>query len=631
MTDSSNDLNYNGGALPSLSVNVTDPAAALAGLVVSTQSLTMTAGGPGVAYTVALASQPAADVTVTINQIGGLPDPVMGPNGPITPSGGLTITPQTLTFTSDNWDQPQTVTVSAPAGWNGTFPYVSLTETATSDGDANYNNLLGPAVTVNVQNNPAYSLVLSTTSLTLAPGGTTSYTIALASQPLDNVSVSISAANNQFAVTPIVGPGGPASIVWIGTCTLTVTPTTPLIFTPQNWNVAQTVTVTAAANAGSVFELDVLNHTVASDDANWNDISVPPVLVTVTQFVPPVVVTDPIVVSPITINPGPITIDPIVVTSPIPTNPGPGPITPTTGGNTTANTGTSAIQTQTVLTVAPTVAIGQPVTLTAKVTAKGRSTTTPTGTITFEDGSTVLGTGTLSNGVATLQTANLPVGKQTLTAVYAGDDSASTSAPRTATINKATTKVALTASSSPTVFGETVTLTATVSVVAPGLATSTAIVTFKDGSTVLGTGTLNQQGVATLQTSSLAVGTNNLKAVYGGDADTTSSTGSLTETVKKVTTAATLTATLATSTVALGQPITLTASVSAVSPGATTPTGIVTFKVGSTVLGTGTLAGGVATLQTSKLARGKHTVTAVYAGDGPGVGGTSVTLTVTID
>jgi len=76
-------------------------------------------------------------------------------------------------------------------------------------------------------------------------------------------------------------------------------------------------------------------------------------------------------------------------------------------------------------------ALGQAVTFTATVTG-----TSPTGTATFKDGSTVLGTGTLSTGVATFTTSSLAVGSHSITVSYGGDASnlASTSAALTQSV-----------------------------------------------------------------------------------------------------------------------------------------------------------------------------------------------------
>ncbi len=83
------------------------------------------------------------------------------------------------------------------------------------------------------------------------------------------------------------------------------------------------------------------------------------------------------------------------------------------------------IPTTTTLTSTPaTSQSGQSVTFTAKVVANELPAATPTGTVTFYDGSTSLGTGTLSSGVATFTTATLAVGTHSIQAVYGGGASA---------------------------------------------------------------------------------------------------------------------------------------------------------------------------------------------------------------
>jgi hypothetical protein len=76
---------------------------------------------------------------------------------------------------------------------------------------------------------------------------------------------------------------------------------------------------------------------------------------------------------------------------------------------------------------------GQSVTFSATVTG---GTGTPTGTVTFKDGTTTLGTASLSNGNATFSTSSLAVGTHSITAVYSGDPNfiGSTSAVLTETI-----------------------------------------------------------------------------------------------------------------------------------------------------------------------------------------------------
>ena len=84
-------------------------------------------------------------------------------------------------------------------------------------------------------------------------------------------------------------------------------------------------------------------------------------------------------------------------------------------------------------------ASGQAVTFTATVGPVAPATGTPTGTVTFKDGSTTLGTGTLSGGAATFTTSALAVGTHSITAAYGGDASfaASTSAALSQVVNQA--------------------------------------------------------------------------------------------------------------------------------------------------------------------------------------------------
>jgi hypothetical protein len=91
------------------------------------------------------------------------------------------------------------------------------------------------------------------------------------------------------------------------------------------------------------------------------------------------------------------------------------------------------------------------------------------------------------------------------------------------------TTTALTSSGSPAAAGDTVTFTATVT--AP-TGTPTGVVSFYDGTTLLGTGTLDGSGVATFSISTLAVGDHAITAFYDGDVrDGTSTSSVVTQTI----------------------------------------------------------------------------------------------------
>nr|WP_028161670.1 Ig-like domain repeat protein [Bradyrhizobium elkanii] len=258
---------------------------------------------------------------------------------------------------------------------------------------------------------------------------------------------------------------------------------------------------------------------------------------------------------------------------------------------------------------------GQAVTFTATV-----SGSSPTGTVTFQDGTTTLGTGTISGGLATFTTSALTTGTHAITAVYGGDTNnmSSTSSVLNQAVSQAATATVLVSSVNPSMPGQAVTFTATVTGTS---GTPTGTVTFMDGTTTLGTGPL-VGGLATLTTSALTSGTHAITAVYGGDATNTSSTSSvLSQAVTQGTTSTVLVSSANPSTP--GQAVTFTATVTS---GGDTPTGTVRFDDGGAAIGSATLAGGVASLTTSALTAGTHTITATYAGNGTFKASTSAAL-----
>jgi hypothetical protein len=175
-------------------------------------------------------------------------------------------------------------------------------------------------------------------------------------------------------------------------------------------------------------------------------------------------------------------------------------------------------------------------------------------------------------------------------------------------VNKFATTTSLASTANPSVYGQSITLTATVSGSSPS-----GSVVFMDGNTVLGTISLSG-GKASLTISSFVVGGHAITAAYGGDTNNGASSASLAQTVNKDKTTTTVTS--SSSTVSSVQPVTFTATVKLADAGSGTPTGTVTFTDGSTVLGTSTLsAGGVATLTVSSLSFGAHQIVATYSGD----------------
>ncbi len=189
------------------------------------------------------------------------------------------------------------------------------------------------------------------------------------------------------------------------------------------------------------------------------------------------------------------------------------------------------------------------------------------------------------------------------------------------------TSINLSSSANPAQDGDPVTLTAAVTGNISGGGTPTGSITFLANGNVLGTATLDETGTASLTTSSLADGGNDIIAVYSGDSTYPAGTSTdLIQVVQPSNGGITLTASATSAT--YGQPITLMATVSG--PGGT-PTGDITFMDGDTVLGDATLDGnGLATLTTTALTGGDNTITAVYSGDANFAPGTSSPLAVSV-
>jgi hypothetical protein len=192
------------------------------------------------------------------------------------------------------------------------------------------------------------------------------------------------------------------------------------------------------------------------------------------------------------------------------------------------------------------------------------------------------------------------------------------------TVNPSTTTLAVLASLNPSVVGQSVTFTATVSSSSAG--SPTGVVTFKDGAKTLGTGTLSN-GAATFPTSALTGGPHAITAAYSGDGNFAGSTSPvLTQTVN-VTSATTASLASSANPSAPGRAVTFTATVTSAGG---TPTGAVTFSDGGAAIGTAMLASGVATFTTASLAAGAHSITATYGGVAGFAASTSSILTQTV-
>ena len=185
----------------------------------------------------------------------------------------------------------------------------------------------------------------------------------------------------------------------------------------------------------------------------------------------------------------------------------------------------------------------------------------------------------------------------------------------------ATTTV-VTSNLNPSVFGQSLTLTARVQP-NPGAGTN---VQFFEGPTRLGSASLDATGRAVLPITNLTVGTHGITAKFPGVGTFGASTSPLfSQTVNPNSrTVVTTSGTPANA----GATVTFTAAVNAVPPAVGTATGSVQFRIdGATIGSPAKIINGRATISTNAMTVGQHTVSAVYSGDGNLTSSTSANIT----
>jgi hypothetical protein len=267
--------------------------------------------------------------------------------------------------------------------------------------------------------------------------------------------------------------------------------------------------------------------------------------------------------------------------------------------------------------------VGEPVTVAVAVSVTAPGTGTPTGLVDIVEGTTTLCTIDLSVG-STCTVAFGTVGTHMIFANYAGDDdfngSDSSGAPTSHTVSQSQTTTALTAAPEPSVVGQSVTLTATVSVTAPGAgppggAVLSGTADFFNGATLLGSSSLGAGGVATLSTSFATSGTFQLHAVYNGDTNYAGSTSvDYPHVVGAVATTTTIASDLPDPS---GQGQAYAVVVSVTSQFGATPTGTVVVDDGVGQTCNITLAAGAGSCNISSTTLGALTLTATFTSDVP--------------
>ncbi len=193
---------------------------------------------PVSSYTVVLGSAPTGDVTVAIARRaagGGINRLRVGVGSTVpTGSGGRSAS---LTFTTDNWDEPQQISVRSNNDASADHEeHYSLKHSASGGG---YDDALDVTLPVFVEDDDiAYGYKFSTATVTIDEGASGDYRVRLKRRPTGNVEVAIAGGGDNLATSP-----------------------TSLTFTPDTWYQAQTVTVTAADPVTGTSGTFALTHT----------------------------------------------------------------------------------------------------------------------------------------------------------------------------------------------------------------------------------------------------------------------------------------------------------------------------------------------------------------------------------
>lgn len=431
---SSSDPNYNGLAMQPVSVTNVDTN--LPGFVITPTSLYTTQSGGASSFTVALAALPLGSVTLNLTN----PDPTQG-----------SLSTSSLTFSTLDWNTPQTVTVTGVnndvADGNQTY---QITGSAQSLLDLRYNGLAMTPITVtNIQTDVPGITVTPTSITTSQAGAAGSFSVSLATEPVGSDTVTVTLTGN-----PSQGS--------LSASTLT--------FNSSNWDTPQTVTVTGVndniAQGNVSYQITGI---ASSNEANYNNMIMTPVSVTnlgtdtagftvtpttlttsengttasftvalTSQPTAPVTVSlqpsDPtqgsLSQSTLTFNASDWNVaQTVTVTGLDSYMTTPSQTYQITGSASSADANYDGMSTtpvtvtnlQTAGATSGTSIYGQAVTFPVTVSAVPPQTGTPTGTVTYIDGTTKLATVTLSGGSASYTTSDLFVGTHVISVEYSGD------------------------------------------------------------------------------------------------------------------------------------------------------------------------------------------------------------------
>ena len=240
-TVTSSDKNYSGLTIDTIKVSIEDNDSP--GIEISPTTLELAEGDKPKKYSIKLKSQPTSDVVVQIAN-----------------DAQVSVDKENLSFTSSNWNLPQTVTVTAVDDSEiEATPHFSVIKHNFTSSDTYYNELKTDNISISIADNDTPGIVINPKLFTLTEGQTVKYTIELKSQPTSDIKINLT-HNEQIEANP-----------------KTIT------FTKENWKTPQEVIVTAVDDS-EVEEKSietVITHQLETEEPNYKELKLEDVKVTV--------------------------------------------------------------------------------------------------------------------------------------------------------------------------------------------------------------------------------------------------------------------------------------------------------------------------------------------------------------
>ncbi|MEE2903460.1 MAG: myxococcus cysteine-rich repeat containing protein [Myxococcota bacterium] len=199
LTNESATITVSAAGLTSAAVAVTVIDDDVQNFLLSTSALSLNEQGASSVIDVSLTQQPAGNIVTNV----------------LVSNPDLNINPTSITFTPSNWNTPQQINLNAANDLD------TLNETAQVEFSAS--GVLSQSVSVTIIDNDTQAILVAGTP-SANEGGNTTLSVTLAYPPVNNTTVTIATDS--------------ADLITLST--------TELVFTPQNYNQAQTITVTAS-------------------------------------------------------------------------------------------------------------------------------------------------------------------------------------------------------------------------------------------------------------------------------------------------------------------------------------------------------------------------------------------------